>query len=55
MRSQHQVHMSAYNAAMDKDIPVIYTAVTDPVSAELADKDGEASRKYQPEPLTNFR
>ena len=33
---------SAYNAAMDKDIPVIYTAVTDPVSAELADKDGEA-------------
>ena len=33
---------SAYNAAMDKDIPVIYTAVTDPVSAELADEDGEA-------------
>ena len=33
---------SAYNVAMDKDIPVIYTAVTDPVSAELADKDGEA-------------
>ena len=33
---------SAYNAAMDKDIPVIYTAVTDPVSAELADKDGKA-------------
>lgn len=31
---------SAYNAAMDKDIPVVYTAVTDPVSAELADKDG---------------
>ena len=26
----------------DKDIPVIYTAVTDPVSAELADKDGKA-------------
>ena len=31
---------SAYNAAMDKDIPVVYTAVTDPVAAELADKDG---------------
>lgn len=30
----------AYNAAMDKDIPVVYTAVTDPVAAELADKDG---------------
>ena len=31
---------SAYNAAMDKDIPVVYTAVTDPVAAELADKAG---------------
>lgn len=31
---------SAYNAAMDSDIPVIYTAVTDPVEAELADEDG---------------
>ena len=31
---------SAYNAAIDKDIPVVYTAVTDPVAAELADKDG---------------
>ena len=31
---------SLYNAAMDKDIPVIYTAVTDPLAAELADKDG---------------
>ena len=31
---------SAYNAAMDKDIPVVYTAVTDPVAAELADTDG---------------
>ena len=31
---------SAYNAAMDKDVPVVYTAVTDPVAAELADKDG---------------
>lgn len=31
---------SAYNAAMDAGIPVIYTAVTDPVAAELADKEG---------------
>ena len=31
---------SAYNAAMDADIPVIFTAVTDPVAAELADADG---------------
>lgn len=31
---------SAYNAAMDTDIPVIYTAVTDPVTAELAGEDG---------------
>ena len=35
-----QSAQSAYNAAMDKDIPVVYTAVTDPVAAELADKDG---------------
>ena len=31
---------SAYNAAMDDGIPVIYTAVTDPVAAELASEDG---------------
>ena len=31
---------SAYNVAMDTDIPVVYTAVTDPVAAELADEDG---------------
>lgn len=31
---------SSYNAAMDAGIPVIFTAVTDPVSAELADADG---------------
>ena len=31
---------SAYNAAMDAAIPVIYTAVTDPVAAELADESG---------------
>ena len=30
---------SAYNAAMDAGIPVIYTAVTDPVEAELATDD----------------
>lgn len=31
---------SAYNAAMEKEIPVIYTAVTDPVAAQLAAEDG---------------
>ncbi len=31
---------TAYNAAMDKDIPVIFNAVTDPISAELANEDG---------------
>ncbi|MFI3214379.1 MAG: ABC transporter substrate-binding protein [Eubacteriales bacterium] len=31
---------TAYNAAMDDGIPVIFTAVTDPISAELADADG---------------
>ena len=31
---------SAYNAAMDSEIPVVFTAVTDPVAAELADKSG---------------
>lgn len=31
---------SAYNAAMDRGIPVIYTAITDPVAAELALEDG---------------
>lgn len=30
---------TAYNAAMDTEISVIYTAVTDPVEAELAGKD----------------
>ena len=30
---------SAYNAAMDAEIPVIYTAITDPVAAELATED----------------
>ncbi len=27
---------AAYNAAMNSGIPVVYTAVTDPVAAELA-------------------
>lgn len=31
---------SAYSAAMETEIPVIYTAVTDPVAAELATEDG---------------
>ena len=31
---------AAYNAAMDTDIPVVYTAVTNPQTAELADEDG---------------
>lgn len=31
---------SCFNAAMDKGIPVIYTAVTDPLAAELADEEG---------------
>lgn len=32
--------MAAYNAAMSSDIPVIYTAVSDPVEAGLAGEDG---------------
>lgn len=32
--------MTAYNAAMETDIPVIYTAVSDPVMAGLAKEDG---------------
>lgn len=31
---------SAYKSAMDTDIPVIYTAITSPESAELAGEDG---------------
>lgn len=34
--------MSAYNSCMNTDIPVIYTAVSDPVSAGLANEDGTA-------------
>lgn len=32
--------MSAYNSCMDTDIPVIYTAVSDPLSAGLVDEEG---------------
>ena len=32
--------MTAYNATMNTDIPVIYTAVSDPVEAGLANADG---------------
>ena len=32
---------AAYNAAMDSDIPVIYTAVNNPITASLADQDGK--------------
>ena len=31
---------AAYNAASQSDIPVVYTAVTDPVAASLANEDG---------------
>lgn len=31
---------AAYNAAMDTDIPVVYTAISDPVEAGLANEDG---------------
>lgn len=33
--------MAAYNSTKNTDIPVIFTAVSDPVAAELADKDGK--------------
>jgi putative ABC transport system substrate-binding protein len=32
--------MSAYNSCLDTEIPVVYTAVSDPVAAGLADEDG---------------
>lgn len=34
--------MSAYNSCMDTEIPVIYTAVSDPVGAGLANEDGSS-------------
>ena len=33
---------AAYNSAMNADIPVVYTAVTDPVAAKLANEDGSS-------------
>ena len=33
---------SAYNSAMNADIPVVYTAVSDPVAAKLANEDGSS-------------
>ena len=33
---------SAYNSTMNTDIPVVYTAVSDPVSAGLANEDGSS-------------
>lgn len=32
--------MTAYNSCMETEIPVIYSAVSDPVAAELANEDG---------------
>ncbi len=34
--------MSAYNAAMESGIPVVYSAISDPVSAKLAKEDGSS-------------
>lgn len=34
--------MSAYNSCMNSDIPVIYTAVSDPLAAGLAGEDGSS-------------
>ena len=31
---------AAYNSAMNSEIPVVYTAVTDPIAAKLANEDG---------------
>lgn len=33
----------SYNEAKKTDIPVVYTAITNPVAAELADKDGNST------------
>ena len=35
--------MAAYNSAKDTDIPVVYTAISDPVAAELASADGTSA------------
>ena len=34
---------AAYNSAMDSEIPVVYTAVTDPVAAKLAKETEQQS------------
>ena len=34
--------MAAYNATMNTDIPVVYTAISDPVGAGLANEDGSS-------------
>ena len=34
--------MSAYNSCLDSEIPVVYTAVSDPVGAGLADEEGNS-------------
>lgn len=34
---------AAYNACMETDIPVIYTAISDPVTAGLANEDGSST------------
>ena len=46
--------MSAYNSCLDSDIPVIYTAVSDPVSAGLA-KEDKTQRATSPVPQIRFR
>ena len=46
--------MSAYNSCLDSDIPVIYTAVSDPVSAGLAKKIRHR-RATSPVPQIRFR
>lgn len=33
------IALSCYNAAMDSEIPVIYTAITDPIAAQVATQD----------------
>lgn len=35
--------MTAFNSCMDTEIPVIYTAISDPVAAELADDTGAST------------
>lgn len=35
--------MSAFNATLDTEIPLVYTAITDPVAAQLATEDGKST------------